>query len=84
MVSVFILPVLAAERRAFICPRCRESAYRDREITVHTTEDVVSCQYRTALHTHNVQVVQIYAYCDYCMYEWLAERETGIHCPYGP
>jgi len=84
LVSVFVLPVLAAEPRAsYRCPACGEYTNRTGKETVRTSEAVVTCPNYPASHDHTIYVTYIKAICTSCGYEWRVDVETGTSCPYG-
>ena len=84
LVSVFVLPVLAAEPRvSILCPQCGNYTSPWNHVTIQTVEPVVTCPNYPASHEHTVTVTNIYAICSTCGYEWLYDKEVGTYCPYG-
>lgn len=84
LVSVFVLPVLAAEPRvSYRCPSCGMDTYRWDHTPIVTWEQVVSCPNRSSSHDHKITVTYIDAICTSCGYKWRVDTEVGTYCPYG-
>lgn len=83
ILSVIVLSVLAAQEslHAHICPRCGETAYDDEiDRSMYYIYEVPNCFSCLTTHKHRVNQMRLYAYCSYCMYEWLVYNEDVDIC----